>query len=152
VAVTVAAAVDPPTQPPSRAAEPEHEPDPQPGPDPEPEPEPAAAEEASADADVPRLPSTEPVAVQRPRLAEAREPVLSPDGTGRSEKARHALADEAMTQPPPAPARAATPAWLDDYDDDADVTQSMNLKTPPPVPATSVRDRRHTGDNILPRK
>lgn len=43
------------------------------------------------------------------------------------------------------------PAWLDQYDDDAQVTQNMDLKTPPPVAATSVRDRSPSGEDIVPR-
>jgi hypothetical protein len=49
-------------------------------------------------------------------------------------------------QPP-----AEKPDWLDEYDDDADVTQqSMNLKTPPPVAASSVHDRTKSGEGIVP--
>ena len=51
----------------------------------------------------------------------------------------------------PAPG-APTPAWVDTYDDEAEVTQTMNLKTPPPVAAMSVRDRNRSGDDIVPRQ
>lgn len=46
--------------------------------------------------------------------------------------------------------RPAKPEWLDDYDDEAHVTQTMNLKTPPPVAASRLRDRAPAGD-IVPR-
>ncbi|MFD1722516.1 hypothetical protein ACFSBI_13245, partial [Amnibacterium endophyticum] len=48
------------------------------------------------------------------------------------------------------PERPEKPEWLDDYDDEAHVTQTMNLKTPPPVSASALRDRSSTGD-IVPR-
>lgn len=70
--------------------------------------------------------------------------------------ARHAAPPEPAAQPS-APARdggtaaPVAPAWLDQYDDEAQVTQNMDLKTPPPVAATSVRDRSPSGEDIVPR-
>lgn len=89
-------------------------------------------------------------------------PVASePDGTRADARpARHALPDAAPT-PAPAPtvaeqaavdpAKSATPSWLDTYDDEAQVTQNMNLKTPPPVAAAAIRDRAPSGADIVPR-
>lgn len=121
-------------------------------------------------------PTTEPVLIARTRLESMERPV-----TERPDHARHAQPNEA-TEPeavpaarvaeeppaPPAPAVAvaaqqqapqptgqpqATPAWLDTYDDEADVTRDIDLsKTPPPVAASAVRDRTRTGDDIVPRQ
>ena len=54
-------------------------------------------------------------------------------------------------QPSPAQ-KQPVPAWLDTYDDEADVTRDIDLsKTPPPMSASAVRDRTRTGDDIVPR-
>lgn len=53
--------------------------------------------------------------------------------------------------PPAAPTPSPAPAWLDTYDDEAQVTQNLDLKTPPPVSASSVRDRGGVGDDLVPR-
>ncbi|MDH2442554.1 hypothetical protein QDR37_01215 [Amnibacterium sp. CER49] len=54
-------------------------------------------------------------------------------------------------KPPRLQPPAEKPDWLDEYDDDADITQqSMNLKTPPPVAASSVHDRTKSGEGIVP--
>jgi hypothetical protein len=50
-----------------------------------------------------------------------------------------------------APQAPAVPAWLDVYDDEAQVTQNLDLKTPPPVSASSVRDRGTPGEDLVPR-
>ncbi|WP_375387929.1 hypothetical protein [uncultured Amnibacterium sp.] len=43
------------------------------------------------------------------------------------------------------------PAWLDVYDDEAQVTQNLDLKTPPPVSASAVRGRGAPGEDLVPR-
>ena len=63
-----------------------------------------------------------------------------------SRHARPVLIDE--EQPPVAQRRV--PEWLDTYDDEADVTQNLDLRTPPPVSASKVRDRAPNTD-IVPR-
>lgn len=50
----------------------------------------------------------------------------------------------------PGAAPASDPSWLDDYDDEAHVTQNLDLKTPPPVAAAAVRDR-GPGEDLVPR-
>ena len=69
------------------------------------------------------------------------------------QQARHARPTEqppAATDAVPTPTPTPAPAWLDTYDDEAQVTQNLDLKTPPPVSATSVRDR-GSGDDLVPR-
>jgi hypothetical protein len=57
-----------------------------------------------------------------------------------------------VEQPAPSGQAQPTPAWLDTYDDEAEVTRDIDLsKTPPPMPASAVRDRTRTGDDIVPR-
>jgi hypothetical protein len=76
------------------------------------------------------------------------------------EQARHARPDEPapatgdVPQTGPrtgAAARVPAPAWLDDYDDEAQITQNLDLKTPPPVAASSVRGRGTPGEDLVPR-
>jgi hypothetical protein len=68
------------------------------------------------------------------------------------QQARHARpGDPAPAATDAAPAPAAAPAWLDTYDDEAQVTQNLDLKTPPPVAATAVRDRGAPGEDLVPR-
>jgi len=69
--------------------------------------------------------------------------------------ARAAEPAPSESEPAPEPEPGApqpTPAWLDTYDDEAEVTRDIDLsKTPPPMSATAVRDRTRTGDDIVPR-
>jgi hypothetical protein len=51
----------------------------------------------------------------------------------------------------PAVGSVPPPAWLDVYDDEAQVTQNLDLKTPPPVSASAVRDRGTPGEDLVPR-
>jgi hypothetical protein len=51
----------------------------------------------------------------------------------------------------PTPVANPAPAWLDTYDDEAQVTQNLDLKTPPPVAASAVRDRGGPGEDLVPR-
>lgn len=118
--------------------------------------------------------TTEPVLIQRTRLdsmdrgsvdprfdharhaspaeAAASAAAVSPDPPAASEVSE----PEPVLEPVPAPApvgeRQPTPAWLDTYDDEAEVTRDIDLsKTPPPKAASAVRDRTRTGDDIVPR-
>jgi hypothetical protein len=132
-----------------------------------------SAPEAAADEDgAPPSPTTEPVLIQRTRLDSMDRQAADP----RFDHARHAGPDEvvavtpavaegpvdpvqpvATPEPTPEPAaptgeRQPTPAWLDVYDDEAEVTRDIDLsKTPPPKAASAVRDRTRTGDDIVPR-
>ena len=113
-------------------------------------------------------PTTEPVLIQRTRLDSMDRQQID----SRSDHARHARPGTATAvattpaEPPVEPAapepesepaapvgeRQATPAWLDTYDDEAEVTRDIDLsKTPPPKAASAVRDRTRTGDDIVPR-
>ncbi|RIX28267.1 hypothetical protein [Amnibacterium setariae] len=70
------------------------------------------------------------------------------------QQARHARpTDEApaATGVVPTPVADPAPAWLDTYDDEAQVTQNLDLKTPPPVAASAVRDRGGPGEDLVPR-
>ncbi len=117
-------------------------------------------------------PTTEPVLIQRTRLDSMDRGAADPrvDHARHSSPAESAPAVAAVAaDPPPAtdvsepekePAVAAapvgermpTPAWLDTYDDEAEVTRDIDLsKTPPPKSASAVRDRTRTGDDIVPR-
>lgn len=82
-------------------------------------------------------------------------PVTDADEAVRLEaqvQARRSRAEEATPAPAaPTPSPAPLPAWLDTYDDEAQVTQNFDLKTPPPVAAASVRDRGQSGDDLVPR-
>lgn len=115
--------------------------------------------------------TTEPVLMHRTRLDSMDRGPLDP----RADHARHAGAEpapvvaavpsdpppatevpqpdtEAAVAAPPSGERQPTPAWLDTYDDEAEVTRDIDLsKTPPPKAASAVRDRTHTGDDIVPR-
>lgn len=116
--------------------------------------------------------TTEPVLIHRTRLESMDRGSVDP----RIDHARHASPSEAapvlaavpsdpstapeVPEPDTEPAVAAapvgerqpTPAWLDTYDDEAEVTRDIDLsKTPPPKSASAVRDRTHTGDDIVPR-
>ncbi|MGN6742336.1 MAG: hypothetical protein ACTHJL_03430 [Amnibacterium sp.] len=135
------------------------------------------AEQAPEQAEAqPASPTTEPVLIARTRL-ESMDRTMAE----RADHARHARPEEAgaPSAPPvaaaPGPEEAPasqvperpeaqpvpqapqgqpqpTPAWLDTYDDEADVTQDIDLsKTPRPVAASAVRDRTRTGDDIVPR-
>jgi hypothetical protein len=71
------------------------------------------------------------------------------------QQARHARPGDqvqvsAADAAPAAPATPA-PAWLDTYDDEAQVTQNLDLKTPPPVAASAVRGRGTPGEDLVPR-
>ncbi len=73
------------------------------------------------------------------------------DRADAQQPARHATAAVPVQEAAPAARPGGTPEWLDDYDDEAQVTQqNMDLRTPPPVSATTVRDRAPAGD-IVPR-
>ncbi|MDP9116311.1 MAG: hypothetical protein M3O28_03415, partial [Actinomycetota bacterium] len=65
-------------------------------------------------------------------------------------QARHARPSE-QTPPGAVPAATPAPAWLDTYDDEAQVTQNLDLKTPPPVSASAVRGRGAPGEDLVPR-
>ena len=68
------------------------------------------------------------------------------------QQARHARpSDDAPAAPGHGPESNPAPAWLDTYDDDAHVTQNLDLKTPPPVAAAAVRDRGAPGEDVVPR-
>jgi hypothetical protein len=126
----------------------------------------------AAPADGASPPTTEPVLIQRTRLDSMDRQPIDP----RSDHARHARPGMAtavaatQAEPPVEPSvepaapepesepaapvgeRQATPAWLDTYDDEAEVTRDIDLsKTPPPKAASAVRDRTRTGDDIVPR-
>lgn len=105
-------------------------------------------DEATAD-------DTAPVRVPRSHRAEP-APIVEVEQLEQLERseaqqpARHTTAAVAVQDERPA-RPAGTPEWLDVYDDEAQVTQqNMDLRTPPPVSATSVRDRAPSGD-IVPR-
>lgn len=121
-----------------------------------------ADQPVTAPAEPPAAPQAErPVAEQR---KQQEPPVDAPDASPkapvlpRSEFLETAMAAASATGAVPlqeAPPRLQPPAekpdWLDEYDDDADITQqSMNLKTPPPVSASSVHDRTKSGEGIVP--
>jgi hypothetical protein len=120
--------------------------------------EPPAAEEEAAS-------GTAPVQLPRPHRAEAAQPAApaasAPAPAPESDEAvrleAHQQARHARPEGPttatgtvPAPTSTPAPAWLDTYDDEAQVTQNLNLKTPPPVAASAVRDR-GPGDDLVPR-
>ncbi|MCU1472180.1 hypothetical protein [Amnibacterium sp.] len=127
---------------------------------------------AAPDEDRAPSPTTEPVLIQRTRLDSMDRQAVDP----RFDHARHAGPEPVVAaaqataepqvepvEPEPAPGpepepaapvgeRQATPAWLDVYDDEAEVTRDIDLsKTPPPKAASAVRDRTRTGDDIVPR-
>ena len=138
-------------------------------------PDDGVAPEAAAEENGAPSPTTEPVLIQRTRLDSMDRQAADP----RFDHARHVGPDQAVAvtpgvaeppvqqaqpvQPvatpeptpepsPPAGERQATPAWLDVYDDEAEVTRDIDLsKTPPPKAASAVRDRTRTGDDIVPR-
>lgn len=114
-------------------------------------------------------PRTAPVQLQHAHRA-AGATAADADDVARTEahlQARHARGEDAAEGPaipadgPDAPAarpdrptqndRVAEPGWLDDYDDEAQVTQNLDLTTPPPVSATAVRDRGPRGEDLVPR-
>lgn len=68
----------------------------------------------------------------------------------REQPDREEQAKETATAARTGTAQRRTPEWLDDYDDEAHVTQNLDLRTPPPVSASTLRDRSATGD-IVPR-
>ncbi|TDS81091.1 hypothetical protein [Amnibacterium kyonggiense] len=98
--------------------------------------------------------STTPVQVPRTHRAESQPTAAEAEEAIRLEahqQARHARpTDEAPAATGAVPAATPAPAWLDNYDDEAQVTQNLDLKTPPPVAATSVRDR-GPGEDLVPR-
>jgi hypothetical protein len=103
------------------------------------------------DVAVPR--TTAPVGLQRSHRVGATNEPADADEAVRLEahqQARHARPSE---QPPTGaiPATTSAPAWLDTYDDEAQVTQNLDLKTPPPVSASAVRDRGAPGEDLVPR-
>ena len=102
--------------------------------------------------DEPESDDTAPVRLARSHRADP-APIAEVEQLERADApqpARHTTAAVAV-QEAPAPRPANTPEWLDVYDDEAQVTQqNIDLRTPPPVSATSVRDRAPAGD-IVPR-
>ncbi|MGT2426719.1 hypothetical protein [Amnibacterium kyonggiense] len=98
--------------------------------------------------------STSSVQVPHPHRAESQQTAADTEGPVPLEahqQARHARpADAAPATTGAVPAAVPAPAWLDNYDDEAQVTQNLDLKTPPPVAATSIRDR-GTGEDLVPR-
>lgn len=120
------------------------------------------AETPAPEAEPEASPSTAPVLQQHPHRAGG-APAADSDEAVRLEahlQARHARPVEppatgAVPAAPPAQTPAQTqatpaPAWLDNYDDEAQVTQNLDLKTPPPVAASAVRDR-GKGEDLVPR-
>ncbi|HEY8319507.1 MAG TPA: hypothetical protein VIG76_11810 [Amnibacterium sp.] len=85
--------------------------------------------------------------------APAPAPAAAPSPEPASAEAPAAVAVPATVDEQPAPSqKQPVPAWLDTYDDEADVTRDIDLsKTPPPMSASAVRDRTRTGDDIVPR-
>jgi len=67
------------------------------------------------------------------------------------QQARHARPTDEVAAPGGAAYATPAPAWLDTYDDEAHVTQNLDLKTPPPVAAAAVRDRGAPGEDVVPR-
>jgi hypothetical protein len=124
---------------------------------------------AAPAAEAPHPPTTEPVLIQRTRLDSMERQSVDHARHGRPAELPPAVAVAAPeAQPPateqaepvpvpdpePAPVgeRQPTPAWLDTYDDEAEVTRDIDLsRTPPPKAASAVRDRTRTGDDIVPR-
>lgn len=97
--------------------------------------------------------------VQLPRPHRADGPPAAPAAEAEEavrleahQQARHARPDAQAPSTGAVPAATPTPApaWLDTYDDEAQVTQNLDLKTPPPVSASAVRDR-GAGDDLVPR-
>ena len=130
-------------------------------------PEPAAAQAAAA---APAPAAVQAAAVEQEPEPLGTAPVQVPQahrahGTPSSDandavrleahqQARHARpTDEApaATGVVPTPVADPAPAWLDTYDDEAQVTQNLDLKTPPPVAASAVRDRGGPGEDLVPR-
>lgn len=115
-----------------------------------------AVELPTVDEDEPVPVSTAPVQLSHPHRAPG-APSADADEAVRLEahqQARHARPDEQPQAPNgAAPAAQATPApaWLDTYDDEAQVTQNLDLTTPPPVAASAVRDRGGPGEDLVPR-
>ena len=101
--------------------------------------------------------STAPVTVPRAHRAAEAAAAAEAEEAVRLEahqQARHARpTDQSGSASSGTPAAAPTPApaWLDTYDDEAQVTQNLDLKTPPPVAASAVRDRGTSGDDLVPR-
>lgn len=115
-----------------------------------------AVEPPTVDEDEPIPVSTAPVQLSHPHRAPG-APSADGDDAVRLEahqQARHARPDEAQQAvggaAPPTPTTPA-PAWLDSYDDEAQVTQSLDLTTPPPVSASAVRARGGAGEDLVPR-
>lgn len=114
-----------------------------------------AVELPTADEDEPVPVSTAPVQLSQPHRAAG---ATSADGDEAvrleaHQQARHARPDEpqqAANGVAPAPV-TPSPAWLDTYDDDAQVTQNLDLTTPPPVAASAVRGRGSPGEDLVPR-
>lgn len=100
------------------------------------------------DEDEPVL-DTAPVMQQRPHREAVAAASADADESARLEA--HQQPRHARQEGDGAPATGAVPAWLDTYDDEAQVTQNLDLKTPPPVAATSLRDRGGSGDDLVPR-
>jgi type II secretory pathway pseudopilin PulG len=105
--------------------------------------------------------STEPVQLPHTHRAPAVAVAAAPEETEEAvpleehQQARHARPGEqtpaSPVGPPPAATATPAPAWLDTYDDEAQVTQNLDLKTPPPVAAAAVRDRGGPGEDLVPR-
>jgi hypothetical protein len=115
--------------------------------------------EAPSTDDEPGSPGTAPVQLPHPHRAgtgsapeqeDEAIPVDAHPQTRHGHAAEHAAAADAA-KPAAAPVATATPAWLDEYDDEAQVTQNLDLKTPPPVSASSVRGRGTPGEDLVPR-
>lgn len=118
-------------------------------------------EAPTADEAAPAFTRSAPVQLQHPRRGAA-VPAADVDDAARIEAARveaHQQARHARPSGQEAPATGAvplsqatpTPAWLDTYDDEAQVTQNLDLNAPPPVAASSVRGRGTPGDDLVPR-
>lgn len=112
-----------------------------------------AVEPPTVDEDEPVPVSTAPVQLSHPHRAPG-APSADGDDAVRLEahqQARHARPDEAQQAVGGAAPATSAPAWLDSYDDEAQVTQSLDLTTPPPVSASAVRARGGAGEDLVPR-
>lgn len=115
-----------------------------------------AVEPPTVDESEPVPVSTAPVQLSHPHRA-ASAPSADGGEAVRLEahqQARHARPDEpqqAADGVAPAAPVTPSPGWLDSYDDEAQVTQNLDLTTPPPVAASAVRGRGSPGEDLVPR-
>ncbi|WP_375407647.1 hypothetical protein, partial [uncultured Amnibacterium sp.] len=115
-----------------------------------------AVEPPTVDESEPVPVSTAPVQLSHPHRAAS---TPSADGAEAvrleaHQQARHARPDEpqqAADGVAPAAPVTPSPGWLDSYDDEAQVTQNLDLTTPPPVAASAVRGRGSPGEDLVPR-